>query len=71
LREQLFAVLARAAEKNAPSKRPGALNAQGLANIVWAFAVAGRSDELLFRVAARMAIQLLAELNVQDVANIV
>ena len=44
-------------------------DAQGLANIAWAFAKAGQQDEQLFKAMAKMAEQRLDQFDAQGLAN--
>ena len=44
-------------------------DAQGLANMAWAFAKVGQQDEQLFKAVAKMAERRLDQFNAQDLAN--
>ena len=58
--EKLFAALARAAER-----RVGEFNANGHANIAWAFATVKHSDEKLFTALPRAVERRMGEFNTQ------
>ena len=60
----LFAALARAVQQ-----RDGEFNAQGLANIAWAFATSDQKDALLFATLARAAGLCIGSFNPQHLGN--
>ena len=50
-------------------RRLDQFNAQGLANMTWAFAKAGQQDEQFFKALAKMAEHHLDQFNAQELAN--